>query len=267
MGLLTVLSGVTMGESAVIPSAVPGFLDLKFNWNDQESIAARGIFYGMEYPRIEYAVGRSPSRKGSEVVELSPFPYRFPQRMQAKSFHAYLDPPLSTDAGVLKITIAWSQSPSALRDWMENGLHPSKWVNGDSAVIEENMDRWANKLDIAPPRKLKIQALRITRTFNGQDTKFDSVPIGSSVLAKGSVVEFELALPSKTADEEWITLEFPDFSIELERPKYRTPVYWLSPRMKAARSEAEKKNQVSDSLLEVKSSRKRPFWQFWKRGE
>lgn len=256
-----------MGESATIPSTGPGFLDMKFKWNDQESIAARGIFYGMEYPRIEYAVGRSPSRKGSEVVELSPFPYRFPQRMQAKSINAYFDPPLSTDAGVLKISISRNESLTALRDWMENGLHPSKWRNGDLSVVEENMDSWAKELEKAPPEKIKIQVLRVTRTFNGEDTKFDTVQMGKSVLTKGSVSEFELALPRKTADEEWITLEFPDFSIKLERPKYKTPVEWLSPRMKAARSEAENKSQASDTPLEVNPSGKRPFWKFWKRGE
>lgn len=256
-----------MSEPESGPRVAPRFLDLKFKWNGQESIAARGIFYGMEYPRIEYAVGRSPSPRGSEVVELSPFPYRLPQRMQATGVDTYLDPPLSTDAGVLKIRISWNESLSALRDWMENGLHPSKWRDGDFAVIEENMDGWAKELDKVPPEKMKIQVLRVTRTFKGEETKFDTVQMGKSVLTKGSVADFELALPTKIADEEWITLDFPDFSIELERPKHRTPVEWLSPRMKAARAEAESKNKAPDPSLEVKPPRKPPFWQFWKKGE
>lgn len=264
---LLVILGVVVSESESSPSVGPSFLELKFKWNDQEAIAARGIVYGMEYPRIEHAVSRSPSRKGAEVVELSPLPYRFPQRMQAKSINAYLDPPLSIDAGTLKIFIVWNLSPTALRNWMENALHPSKWGKGDSAEIEERMESWAKELDKAPPVHVPIQALRVTRTFKGEDTKFDTVQVGKSVLEKGSVAEFELSLPMKTADEEWIILDFPDFSIKLERPKNRTPVEWLSPRMKAARSEAENKTQESPAALKVKPSRKYPFWQFWKKGE
>lgn len=165
--VLLVILGVVVSESESSISAGPGFLDLKFQWNGQEAIGARGIVYGMEYPRIEHAVGRSPSRKGAEVVELSPFPYRFPQRMQATTIYAYLDPPLSIDAGTLRISIAWNSSPTALRNWMENALHPSKWGKGDSAEIEESMESWAKELDEAPPKKMKIQALRVTRTFRG----------------------------------------------------------------------------------------------------
>jgi hypothetical protein len=267
MGILSVLSGATMGESASIPSAEPGFLDLKFNWNGQSAIGARGIVYGMEYPNVEYAEGMAPPYEGIEVVELSPFPYRFPKSMHAKRINAYLDPPLSIAAGSLKISITWSASPTAFQDWIENGVYPFESEAGDSAKIEGRMESWTDDLSGATPVKLRVQALSVTRNFRGVDTKFESVQVGKSVLAKEGAAEFELALSPMMADEEWIELEFPEFSISIERPKSKPLLKWLSPRMKAAIADAESKSRAPAANLKDKPSGKRPFWQFWKRGE
>lgn len=256
-----------MGESAGIPSAGPGFLDLKFNWNGQSATGARGIVYGMEYPNIEYADGMSPPYEGIEVVELSPFPYRFPKSMHAKRINAYLDPPLSIAAGSLKISITWSASPTAFQDWIENGVYPFESEVEDSAKIAVGMESWTDDLSGATPVKVQVKARSVTRNFRGADTKFEFVQVGKSSLTKGGAAEFELALSPMIADEEWIELEFPEFSISIERPKSKPLLQWLSPKMKAAIADTESKSQAPPANLNDKPSGKRPFWEFWKKGE
>lgn len=256
-----------MSESESRTLAAPSFLELKFEWNGQSVVGARGIVYGMEYPNIEYSVGREPPYEGIEVVELSPFPYRFPQSMQAKSINAYLDPPLSISAGSLKISISWSVSPTAFRNWIENGVYPSESGNGDSAQIERRMNSWVDELSGATPTKAHIRALSVTRNFKGVDTKFDSIEVGKSVLIKGGAAEIELALSPMIADEEWVELEFPEFSISIERPKSKPLLQWLSPKMKKAVADAKSKSKVPSADSKDKPSRKRSFWQFWKKGE
>src|SRR5688572_21404959 len=126
LSILFFTLGVLMSESESRPSEVPCFLDIKFNWNGKEAIGARGIVYGMEYPNIEYSVGRGPPYKGKKVVELSPFPYQFPRRMRTTTINVNLEPQIPTEAGILKISISWNESPTALQEWLENGLYPSK---------------------------------------------------------------------------------------------------------------------------------------------
>lgn len=267
MGLLSVLSGVTMSEAGGIPSAGPGFLDMKFTWNGQSATGARGIVYGMEYPNIEYAEGMAPPYEGIEVVELSPFPYRFPKSMHAKRINAYLDPPLSIAAGSLKIYITWSASPTAFQDWIKNGVYPFESEGGDSVKMASRTESWTDDLSGATPVMLRIQALSVTRNFRGNDTKLESVEAGNSVLTKEGTAEFELALSPMVADEEWIELQFPEFSISIERPKSKPLLKWLSPKIKAAIADAESKNQAPTANLKDKPYGKRPFWQFWKKGE
>ena len=105
------------------------------------------------------------------------------------------------------------------------------------------MNSWVDELSGATPTKAHIRALSVTRNFKGVDTKFDSIEVGKSVLIKGGAAEIELALSPMIADEEWIELEFPEFSISIERPKSKPLLQWLSPKMKKAVADAKSKSK------------------------
>jgi hypothetical protein len=264
---LLIFLGVMVIESESRQPAGASFLDLKFCWQGQASTAARGIVYGMEFPNIEYAVGRGPKNKGIGVVRLSPFPYRFPQKMHAKDLNAYLDPPISIDAGILKISISWSTSPTAMRDWMEKGLHPTKWGDGESSEIAKKMESWEEKLGEAPPEKTPISIQRATRDIQDSGVKMDTVLLGKSVLEKGSFAEFEIALPPMVTDEEQVILVFPDFSISIERPKSRLPLAWLAGKSQHPDSVDANPEPEVTIFSKEQSTGKSSFWKFWKWGE
>lgn len=249
-------------ESTQLPGA--SFLDLKFEWNGQAAAAARGIFWGMEYPRSEYAVGMEPPYKGIEVVQLSPFPYRLPHRMRAKSIDAYLEPSLSTEAGVLKISISWNESPTAMQDWLENGLYSSGSKPRAAYPGAEYKAGWVEDLGGARPVNLRIQIKRVTRDFKDGKIEMDTALLAKAVLSKSSHADVELTLPAMVAHEEWLELECPEFSISLHRPKSIAKLHWSNREFEDVDSGAGI-NQAPQARQKSEGSGKRPFWQFWKR--
>lgn len=252
-----------MDGNAGAPKDSVYLLEFGFKWNGQALHAGRGPLYGAEAPMMDRQAGSGSVN--IEVYDLSPFPIRYPKLLQASrpSFSIDFEPAQPIQKGTLNIDIRLASSPEALGLWLKNGVRDS----------EDNLAEWTGQLAGPKPKTIEFEIRKRSRTFKDGGAVMEESSLGHYQLAPGAPTEIALEIPEMQSHEERYEILFPDYGFSWERTKSRLPLKWLKGGPVPAPGAAHlpgtapvKAESGPEKPPEAKSS-KRPFWQFWKKGE
>lgn len=252
-----------MDGNAGAPKDPVYLLEFGFKWNGQALHAGRGPLYGTEAPLDDMHPGSEPRR--TEVYDLSPFPIRYPELLQADNAPISLEfePSQPIQKGTMNIRIGWVSSSEALGLWFEKGV----------GISRADIGEWAEKLAGPKPETMEFEIRKRTRTFKETGAVMEESSLGRYKLAPGLPTEVSLEIPELQASEERYEIVFPDYRFSWERRKSQSPLEWLKggPAPTSSATQMNGTDPVEaksgpDKPPQSKTS-KPPFWQFWKKGE